>query len=205
MSTETDQTPALCGTCKKLLCVPGLPGCARCIATELESLRAERDELKALTDAQATAAREAAEDHRGVVADWERRAASLTGQRDELRRVASSLRASHNEVREKFRRAVAEHAGALDRIARVHAVLAGATWRYAMVRAADVRAALTGADEGLPLVDVIAAAIVMHRYPPDEWPDGPPGEDKHEQAREEAAVIVRAITGAPEPASEAAS
>ncbi|WUI00236.1 hypothetical protein OHR68_43340 [Spirillospora sp. NBC_00431] len=50
-----------------------------------------------------------------------------------------------------------------------------------------------------PLVDVITAAIVMHRHPPDEWPDGPPREGEHEQASAEAAAILRAIVGAPEP------
>lgn len=37
------ETPALCGTCKELACVPGLPGCARCVKAELDRLTA-RDE-----------------------------------------------------------------------------------------------------------------------------------------------------------------
>ena len=37
------ETPALCGTCKQLSCVPGLPGCAPCTAAEIDRLRAELD------------------------------------------------------------------------------------------------------------------------------------------------------------------
>jgi hypothetical protein len=35
------EIPALCGTCKKLSCVPGLPACARCVKAQMEQL-AER-------------------------------------------------------------------------------------------------------------------------------------------------------------------
>ena len=45
------EIPALCGTCTKQSCVPGLPGCARCIAAELERLRTELDAIRTELDA----------------------------------------------------------------------------------------------------------------------------------------------------------
>lgn len=134
------------------------------------------------------------------------RTLSLLDARNYLRAAAeagllhdSEVPADADQMRAELEAGRAERADVADRVARVHAVLAGATWRYAMVHARDVRAALTGADQGPPLVDVITAAIVMHQYPPDEWPDGPPGEGEHEHAREQAEAIIRAITGQPEP------
>lgn len=50
-----------------------------------------------------------------------------------------------------------------------------------------------GAPDG-ELRDQIADAILAATYPPDEWPDGPPGEGEMETAREQADAALFVIT-----------
>ena len=70
------ETPALCGTCKDRLCVPGLPGCARCVKAEL----AETTHALTVTGEKATALRkqrDAAEDERDAVREQVKRVRAL--------------------------------------------------------------------------------------------------------------------------------
>ena len=77
------EIPALCGTCTELLCVPGLPGCARCVSAEIERLRVEQAAVvAALRDAlgasPATLGQAAAQAVKAI-AERDRLAGLLTG------------------------------------------------------------------------------------------------------------------------------
>lgn len=109
------ETPALCGTCRELLCVPGLPGCAWCVRAEMGRLAAARDEARA--DAQRYLGKLVSQGR--IIGDLQAQIATLRDQlgseqvkrhraereRDQAQRAAAVLRASRDEVREKLRQA----------------------------------------------------------------------------------------------------
>lgn len=116
------EIPALCRTCKERLCVPGLPGCARCVKAELKRLFDAGDRDRASAHGlgrdyrQAVAERSAARTeaarlrlawqsarrgrrsaralNRELVASME----MLRGERDEAREQVTRVRALHYEV-----------------------------------------------------------------------------------------------------------
>ncbi|MFB4306900.1 hypothetical protein [Actinomadura sp. GTD37] len=92
------ETPALCATCTDRLCVPGLPGCARCTKAELQRLRSELDD--------------AAHTRRRI-----ERESNRMGQRIEQGRAAAVVYV------ERIQEAEAERDEALQRAERAEAVL----------------------------------------------------------------------------------
>lgn len=90
------EIPALCGTCRDRSCVPGLPGCARCVGAEVQRLRAtiaedpDRAQLLHELDVQRAAMATMLADERQMAAA-----------RDQSRAERDAARAERDEAREQ--------------------------------------------------------------------------------------------------------
>lgn len=132
------EIPALCGICKELSCVPGLPGCARCMKAELARLRRELAAYHAA--AESTDLEGDVADHLADLADWQTENSTAPDWLvDAVIGLIAPVKAERDRLAEQVKRARAraqEEADALSRFAQ-NAFSSGAPYARTLKRGAD--------------------------------------------------------------------